>query len=172
MSDRDRTKSGHGRSSDSSGTGKESTREPPPCLNAKKCAFEKHYLSDCSLTSKDEGISMLAEYKKKASLKTLGSTERWRSTEMDRPRTSRRRNSESRSQCYPTQALTTQHISQCCAGRKEAWLPSQGGGAAGANHAEHGYQGRKRQTQVQCSGDMFCRQDQRFAIIMSTIPVV
>jgi hypothetical protein len=37
-SDRDRTKSGHGRSSDSTGTGKQSAREPPPCLNTKKCA--------------------------------------------------------------------------------------------------------------------------------------
>jgi hypothetical protein len=34
-SDRDRTKSGHGRSSDSTGTGKQSAREPPPCLNTK-----------------------------------------------------------------------------------------------------------------------------------------
>jgi hypothetical protein len=31
-SDRDRTKSGHRRSSDSTGTGKQSAREPPPCL--------------------------------------------------------------------------------------------------------------------------------------------
>jgi hypothetical protein len=37
-SDRDRTKSGHGRSSDSTGTGKQSAREPPPCLNTKKSA--------------------------------------------------------------------------------------------------------------------------------------
>jgi hypothetical protein len=35
-SDRDRTKSGHGRSSDSTGTGKQSAREPPPCLKTKK----------------------------------------------------------------------------------------------------------------------------------------
>jgi uncharacterized membrane protein YgcG len=35
-SDRDRTKPGHGRSSDSTGTGKQSAREPPPCLNTKK----------------------------------------------------------------------------------------------------------------------------------------
>jgi hypothetical protein len=31
-SDRDRTKSGHGRSSDSTGTGVQSAREPPPCV--------------------------------------------------------------------------------------------------------------------------------------------
>jgi hypothetical protein len=36
-SDRDRTKSGHGRSLDSTGTGKKYAREPPPCLNTKKC---------------------------------------------------------------------------------------------------------------------------------------
>jgi hypothetical protein len=35
-SDRDRTKSGHGRSSESTSTGKQSAREPPPCLNTKK----------------------------------------------------------------------------------------------------------------------------------------
>jgi hypothetical protein len=34
-SDHDRTKSGHGRSSDSTGTGKQSAREPPPCPNTK-----------------------------------------------------------------------------------------------------------------------------------------
>jgi hypothetical protein len=51
--DRDRTKSGHGRSSDSTGSGKQSVREPPPCLDTKKCAGEKHYLSDCPHTRRD-----------------------------------------------------------------------------------------------------------------------
>jgi hypothetical protein len=32
-SDRDQTKSEHGRSSDSTGSGKQSAREPPPCLS-------------------------------------------------------------------------------------------------------------------------------------------
>jgi hypothetical protein len=36
-------KSGHGRSSDLTGTLKQSAREPPPCLNTKKCAGEKHF---------------------------------------------------------------------------------------------------------------------------------
>jgi hypothetical protein len=49
-SDRDLTKSEHGRSSDSTGTRKQSAREPSPCLNSKKCAGEKHYLPDCSHT--------------------------------------------------------------------------------------------------------------------------
>jgi hypothetical protein len=78
-SDCDRTKSGHGRSSDATGTGKKSAREPPPCLNTKKCAGEKHYLSDCPQTGKDEAIVLLSEYKKnrdadkkKANFKTLG----------------------------------------------------------------------------------------------------
>jgi hypothetical protein len=78
-SDRDRTKSGHGRSSDSTGTGKQSAREPPPCLNTKKCADEKHYLSDCPHTEKDEDIVLLSDYKnkrdadkKRANFKTLG----------------------------------------------------------------------------------------------------
>jgi hypothetical protein len=63
--DHDRTTSGHGRSSDSTGTGKQSAREPPPCLNTKKCAGEKHYFSDCHHTGKDEAIVQLSEYKKK-----------------------------------------------------------------------------------------------------------
>jgi hypothetical protein len=78
-SDRDRTKSGHGRSSESTSTGKQSAREPPPCLNTKKCAGEKHYLSDCPHTGKDKAMALLSEYKKKrdadkkkAKFKTLG----------------------------------------------------------------------------------------------------
>jgi hypothetical protein len=78
-SDRDRTKSGHGRSSDATGTGKQSARGTPPCLNTRKCAGEKHYLSDCPHTEKDEAIFMLSGYKKerdadkkKANFKTLG----------------------------------------------------------------------------------------------------
>jgi hypothetical protein len=78
-SDRDRTKSGHERSSESTGTGKQSAREPPPCLNTKKCSGEKHYLSDCPHTGKDEAMALLSEYKKKrdadkkkANFKTLG----------------------------------------------------------------------------------------------------
>jgi hypothetical protein len=78
-SDCDRTKSGHGRSSDSTGTGMQSAREPPPCLNTKKCAGEKHYLSDCPHNGKEESIVLLSEYKKKrdddrkeANFKTLG----------------------------------------------------------------------------------------------------
>jgi hypothetical protein len=77
--DRERTKSGHGRSSESTGTGKQSAREPPPCLNTKKCACEKHYLYDCPHTGKDESMALLSEYKekkdadkKKANYKTLG----------------------------------------------------------------------------------------------------
>jgi hypothetical protein len=68
------------KSSDSSGTGKQSTREPPPCINTKKSAGERHYLSDCHHSSKDEAIVLLSEYKKKrdadkkkANLKTLAS---------------------------------------------------------------------------------------------------
>jgi hypothetical protein len=78
-SDRDRTKSGHGRSPDSTGFEKQSAWEPPPSLNTMKCAGEKHYLSDCPHTGKDEEIVLLSEYKKKkdadkkkANFKTLG----------------------------------------------------------------------------------------------------
>jgi hypothetical protein len=79
VSDRDRTTSGHGRSPDSTGTGKQSARDPPPCLNTKKCAGEKHFLSDCPQTGKDEAMVLFSEYekkidadKKKANFKTLG----------------------------------------------------------------------------------------------------
>jgi hypothetical protein len=71
-SHRDRTKSGHGRSSDATGTGKQSAREPPPCLNTKKCAGEKHYLSDCPHNGKDEAMVQLVENKKRANFKNLG----------------------------------------------------------------------------------------------------
>jgi hypothetical protein len=78
-SDRDRTKSGHGRSSESTSTGKQSALEPPPCLNTKKCAGEKHFLSDCPHTGKGEDMALLSEYKKKrdadkkkANFKNLG----------------------------------------------------------------------------------------------------
>jgi hypothetical protein len=67
---------------DSTGTGKQSARELPPCLNTKKCAGEKHYLSDCPHTGKDENIVLLSEYKKKRdvdkkkeSFKTLGNSD-------------------------------------------------------------------------------------------------
>jgi hypothetical protein len=39
-SDRDRTMSGHERSSDSTSSGKQSARKPPPCLNTKKFGRE------------------------------------------------------------------------------------------------------------------------------------
>jgi hypothetical protein len=59
----------------------ESSRHgPPPCLNTKKCVGEKHYLSDCPHTVKNEAMVLLSEYKKKrdadkkkANFKTLGS---------------------------------------------------------------------------------------------------
>jgi hypothetical protein len=60
-SDRDRTISGQGKSSDSTGTGKQSARKLPPCLNTKKCAVEKQNLSDCPHTGKDEAIVLLSE---------------------------------------------------------------------------------------------------------------
>jgi hypothetical protein len=77
--DRNRTKSGHGRSSESKGTGEQSDRKPSPCLNTKKCAGEKLYLSNCPHTEKGEAMVLLSEYKKKryadkkkANFKTLG----------------------------------------------------------------------------------------------------
>jgi hypothetical protein len=93
-SDRDQPKSGNERSSDSSGTGKQSKREPPSCVNTKQCAHEKNYLVDCPQTSEDEDIAILIEYMKKrdAEMKKakVKTTERRRTTEMARPRTSLR----------------------------------------------------------------------------------
>jgi hypothetical protein len=78
-SDRDRMRSGHGRSSGSTGIGYQSAREPPACLNTTKCACEKNFLSDFLLTEKDKAIVPFVEYKKKrdavkkqASLKIFG----------------------------------------------------------------------------------------------------
>jgi hypothetical protein len=56
---------------DSIGTRKQSTREPPPCLNTKMCAGETQYLSDCPHTGKNEAIILFSAYKKKANFKTL-----------------------------------------------------------------------------------------------------
>jgi hypothetical protein len=112
-SDRDRKKSGHGRWSDSTGTGMQSPREPPPCLNTKKCAGEKHYLSGCPHTGKDDAIVLLSEYnlkrdadKEKVNLKNLGNN---RATDNNRvwpDRVSHGRESR-RSRYWQTQALTT-----------------------------------------------------------------
>jgi hypothetical protein len=67
----------------------------------KKCAGEKHYLSDCPHTGKEEAMALLSEYKKKrdadkkkANFKTLGNNG---ATSETRPRISRQRISESRS---------------------------------------------------------------------------
>jgi hypothetical protein len=113
-SDRDRTKSGHGRSSDSTGTRKQSAREPPPFLNTKKCAGEKHYLSDCPHTERTKIFSCFQSTRKRGmptrrrqTSKLSATTERRRTTEMARPRISRQRILESRSQYWQTQALTT-----------------------------------------------------------------
>jgi hypothetical protein len=113
-SDRDRTKSGQGRSSDSTDTGKQAAQEPPPCLNTNKCAGEKHYLSDCPHTGQDEDNVLLSKYekrrdadKKRVNFKHWVTTEQRLGTEIARPRISRRRISESRSRYWQTQALTT-----------------------------------------------------------------
>jgi hypothetical protein len=112
-SDRDRTKSGHGRSSESTGTGKQSAREPPPCLNTKKCAGEKHYLSDCPHTGKDKAMVLLSENKKKrdadkkkANFKTLGNNGETADNRDGQTAYLQQIISESRSRYWQTQALT------------------------------------------------------------------
>jgi hypothetical protein len=44
------------------------------------------------------------------------------------------------------------------------WLPSQGRGIAGAHHSEHGYQGRRKQADVQCDGDAHVGGDNHYAV--------
>jgi hypothetical protein len=100
-SDRDRTKSGHGRSSDSTGTGKQSAREPPRCLNTKKCAAR---ITTC-LTAFTLGRTKILSCcpskrrremptRRRRTSKLWAITERRRTTKIARPRISR----ESRSQ--------------------------------------------------------------------------
>jgi hypothetical protein len=95
-SDRDRTKSGHGRLSDAMGTGKQSAREPLPCLNTNKCAGEMHYLSDCPHTRETNPLSCCLSTRRREmpsrrrrTSKLWATTERRLTTEMARPRISR-----------------------------------------------------------------------------------
>jgi hypothetical protein len=43
----------------------QSAWEPPPCLNTKKCASEKHYMIYCPHIGKEKAIVLLSQYKKK-----------------------------------------------------------------------------------------------------------
>jgi hypothetical protein len=125
-SDRDRTKSGHG-SSDSTGTGKQSAREPPPRLNTKKRAGEKQYLSDCPHTGKDAAIVLLSEYKKKrdaekkkANFKTLGNN---RATDDNRDGQTAFLTAENlgvKVKVLADRLRLLRYTAQCCGGRKEA----------------------------------------------------
>jgi hypothetical protein len=110
----ERSPDSYGRSSESTDPGKQSVREPPPCLNTKKCAGEKHYLSDCPHSGKDDTMYLLSSTRKRGmptkrrrTLRLWEKTERRRTTEMARPRISRQRISESRSRYWRTQALNT-----------------------------------------------------------------
>jgi hypothetical protein len=153
-SDRDRTKSGHGRSSDSTSTGKQSAREPPPCLSTRQCAGEKHYLSYCPHAGRDEAIVLLLEHKKKrdadkkkVNFKILGNNRATTENIDDQ-----------------TAYLTPEHLGgkvtvladtgfDYFAIPRSAVEDSQRRGVAGAHNAVYGYQGRKEQTEVQCDGD-------------------
>jgi hypothetical protein len=101
-SDRDRTKSGHGSSSESTGTGKQSAREPPlastrrsvrekstTCLTVHTLARTKLW-SCCPSTRKREMPT-----RRRRTLRLWAITERRRKIEMDRPRISRQMISES-----------------------------------------------------------------------------
>jgi hypothetical protein len=159
-SDRERTNSGHERSSDSTGSGMQSARNPPPCLNTNKCAGEKHYLSKCPQTEKDEAIDLLPENKKKkdtgkkkAKFKILGNNGATADNRDGHTAYLTAQNLGVKVTVLADRLRLFRCTAPCCGGRKEAWLLSQGRGVAGAHHAEHGHQGRRRQADVQCNGD-------------------
>jgi hypothetical protein len=172
-SNRDRTKSGHERSLESTATGKQSAREPPPCLNTKKYAGEKHYVSNCPRIRVDGAIVLLSEDKKKrdadkkkANFKSLGNN---RATSENRDGQTAYLMAENLWVKVTVLADTGSDYSaiprsKCFGGRKEAWLPSQGRGVAGAHHAEHGYQERKRQAEVQRKRDAHVSGDNHYAV--------
>jgi hypothetical protein len=103
---------------------------------------------------------LLSEYKKKrdadtkkANFKTLGNNG---ATADNRDDQTKYLTGISRSQGHGTgrhRLRQLRYTAQCCGGRKEAWLLSQGRVVAGDHHADYGYQGRKRPADVQCDGD-------------------
>jgi hypothetical protein len=152
-SDRDRTKSGHGRSLDSTGTGKQLARELPPCLNTKTCAGEKHYLSDCPHSGKDGAMVLLSVYKKKrdadkkkANLMTLGNN-----------------GTPSENRNLQTAYLTAENL-----GVKVTLLPDTGSDYSSIPRSAV-ENARKRGSPLKCSA---AQTNVVFRIVMSTITVV
>jgi hypothetical protein len=60
---------------------------------------------------------------------------------------------------WQTQAQTTPLY-----GQNKAWIPTQDRGGSRAHHAEHGYQGRKRQAGVQCKRYAHVSGDHHYAV--------
>jgi hypothetical protein len=114
VSDRDRTKSGHGRSSDS--TGFEKHRPGRRCLaSTRKSVRERRTTYSTVLTLESKNLLSCFQSRRRREMPTRkrrtpklwATTERRLTTEMARPRISRWRISDSRSWNCQTQALTT-----------------------------------------------------------------
>jgi hypothetical protein len=103
-SDRDRTKSGTGRSSDSSGTGKQSMRDPLPCLNARSVRAKRVTCPTVLTLRRTKILSCWPstmgrkmQTRIRQTSKIWAATKRFRTTEIDRTHISRRRTLDSRS---------------------------------------------------------------------------
>jgi hypothetical protein len=113
-SDRDQTKSRHGRSSDSAGTEKQSAREPP-LTSTRRSVRARSTTCPTVLTLKRTKLSSCCQSKRRRGMpkrlrhtsELWATTKRRRTTEMARPRISRQRISGTWSRYWQTQALTT-----------------------------------------------------------------
>jgi hypothetical protein len=128
-------------------------------------------LSDCLHTRKHEAIFLLPEYKKerdcdktKANFKNLGNNETTTDNRDVQTAFLTAWHLEVKVTVLADAGSDYSYIPQCCGGQKEALIPSQVRGVAGAHHAEHGYQGRKRQAEVQYDVDAYVRDDYRHAV--------
>jgi hypothetical protein len=112
---------------------------------------------------------MLAKYtkkrdsdKKKANLKTLGRNE---VTADNRDGKTTYLTAEALGQSSGRHRLILlSYTAQFCGERKEAWISSQGKGFAGPYHAKQWYQGRKRQTEMQCDRNAYVAGDDHHAV--------
>jgi hypothetical protein len=93
-SDRDRTKSGHGRSSDSIGTEKQWAREPPPFLKRRSVPARSAIFPTVLTPVRKKLLSFCLSTRRRRTSKLWATTERRLTTKVARPRISRRRISE------------------------------------------------------------------------------
>jgi hypothetical protein len=128
-------------------------------------------LSDCPHSGKDEAIVLLSNYtrkrdadKKKANFKTLGNNRATADNRDGQTTSLTAENLGVKVTVLEDTGSDYSAIPRSVERRKEAWLPSQGRGVAGAHHAKHGFQGRKRQAELQCDRDAHGRGDYHHAI--------